>query len=301
MNFILPLTCLLCMSCGRFHMPDDEAPVLDEITVRAEIGSETRAVSENGIYKSFEAGDTISLFVWTGTHESGPLTEEQTVVNNVLNRFVGEGEWTPETPMHWATADDGSIVSHSFAAIYPSVMLSDPYLLKGAYTAVDGKVEDVLVARVDGQEPTPDPVNLTFNHAMASIEVILTIRNELDGIDPESVSVTVEAAADAEVDYVSGKSSAVGQPVLYELAASADGLHHRAVLPEQTLPMNLVVHVGEQTRTLKRDGLDLVLQSGLRTTVSLTVGKDKVELAPGDSGIIVGNWTDGRNSDLGTE
>ncbi len=280
---------LLLLSCSEKPVgppvPEEPDPVLNEIKITADFGAPSKASSENGLYKSFETGDAISVFVWTGEHASGSLALEQTVVNNVLNRFEGASKWKADGPMSWS---DGEPEAHDFMAVYPAVELKMPGTLQGSYSAVDGRVEDVLVARVTDQIPTSEPVRLTFDHAMSCLEVNLTVRSEYAGIDPSSIYVTAEVATDAVVDYVDVSSYATGTETDYRLSASSDGLLHRAVLPAQTLPMNIVVHLGEASLTLKRDGLDLVLESGNRTTINLKVGKDKVELASG--GISIGDW-----------
>ncbi len=290
LNLILFAAGLLLSSCNEKPsepvVPDEPVPAMNEIRITAELDSDTKALAENDIYKSFEVGDAISVFVWTGEPVSGELTAEQTVVNNVLNRFEGASKWTADSPMSWT---EGESVAHDFMAVYPSVELNMPGKLLGSYSAVGGKVEDVLVARVIGQIPTSEPVKLTFEHAMAFIEVNLNLRTEYAGIAPSSIYVTAEVATDAVVDYVSVSSSATGTAADYMLSASSDGLHHRAVLPAQILPMNIVVHLGDVTLTLKREGLDLELISGKVTRVNLNVGNDVVEI----SGVTVNDWNTG--------
>ncbi len=288
LNLVFLAAGFLLISCNEKPaepvVPDGQ--VLNEIRITAELGAASKAVAENGIYQSFVPSDEISLFVWTGEYASGELSAEQTVVNNVRNCFEGESKWMALSPMAWA---EGDPVAHEFVAVYPAVELSMPGKLQGSYSAVEGKVEDVLVARVNDQMPTSEPVKLTFNHAMAFLEVNLKLRSEYDGIDPSSIYVTAKVETDGVVDYVDVYSYATGNEVDYRLAASADGLHHRAVLPAQELHLNMVVHLGDVTLTLQRDGVDLILTSGKITTVDLKVGKDVVEL----SGITVNDWKTG--------
>ncbi len=289
-NLIFLAAGLLMLSCSEKPaepvVPDEPTPVPNEIRIAAELVAASKALAENDIYKSFEIEDAISVFVWTGEHVSGELTAEQTVVNNVRNSFEGGSKWKADSPMAWA---EGDPVAHDFMAVYPAVELKMPGKLQGTYSAVKGKVEDVLVARVNDQMPTSEPVKLTFDHAMSFIEVNLNLRSEYDGIDPASIYVTAEVATDAVVDYVTASSSATGTAADYSLSASADGLHHRAVLPAQTVPMDIVVHLGELSFTVKQDDLDLVLESGNITTVNLNIGKDVVEI----SGISVSDWKTG--------
>ncbi len=292
-SMIFAASSMILLCCESPYVPESES---GDIRITADLGEVTRAVSEYGIYKSFEVGDKISLFVWTGIPSSGALTSDQTVVNNVLNSFKGASEWTPEIPMKWAESADGTPVEHAFAAVYPPVDLKMPGILQGSYQAVDGMVEDVLVARVDSQLPTDEQVRLRFDHVMAALEVKLTFRSEYQGVDPASVYVTVEAATDADVDYLEAVSRASGPASEYRLSASADGLTHSAVLPEQTLPMNIVVHFAGETRILK-PGVDLILESGRRSTINLAVGKDLIELV----GISAGPWIDGGSESVETD
>ncbi len=288
LNLLFLAAGFLMISCNERSaepvVPDE--PVLNEIRITAELGAASKALAVNDIYKSFEIGDAISVFAWTGEHASGELTAEQTVVNNVLNRFEGESKWMPDSPMAWAESDPAA---HDFVAVYPAVELEMPGRLEGSYSAVDGRIEDVLVARVSGQMPTSEPVMLTFDHAMAFLEVNLNLRSEHDDIDPSSIYVTANVSTDGVVDYEDVSSYVTGDEYDYRLNASADGLHHRAVLPAQAPPMNIVVHLGEVTLTLKRDGVILPLQSGKITEVKLNIGKDVVEL----NGITINDWKTG--------
>ncbi len=163
-----------------------------------------------------------------------------------------------------------------------------PGTLEGIYAAENGVVKDVLVASVDGQIPTAEAVKLTFDHVMACLEVNLTFRSEFEGVDPASIQVSTDAAADAVVDYIEATSTASGTVSSHSLSASTDGLKHTLVLPAQTLPMKIVLNIGSETRTLN-PGADLVLESGKRTTVNLTVGRDVIKL----SGVSVDDWNDG--------
>ncbi len=285
-NSLALASCLAFVSCDKAPAGDN-ASSQDEITVTASVGGLTRAVSEDGVYRSFESGDEISVFVWTGTPESGSLTSSQTVVNNVRNRFYGSSAWIPERSMYWNFSVSSR--EHSFSAVYPAVDLKMPGAMQGSYSAVGGKVEDVLVARVDGQTPTPVPVKLTFNHVMSLLEVNLTFNNELAHVDPASAYVTVDVATDAVVDYIGAVSSASGEPSECRLSALTGGLAHSAVLPAQEVPINLTVHFDGGSRSLNREGLDLVLESGRRTVLNLNVGKSFVELG----GVSVSDWADG--------
>ncbi len=290
LNLVFVAAGFLLISCSEKPaepvVPDEPAPVLNEIRITAELGAASKALAENDIYQSFEKDDVISVFAWTGEYVFEGLSAEQTVVNNVLNRFQGDSKWKADSPMSWA---EGDPVEHEFVAVYPAVELDMPGKLQGSYSAVDGKVEDVLVARVSGQMPTSEPVKLTFNHAMAFLEVNLTLRNEYDGVDPSSIYVTARVETDGVVDYEDVSSYSTGNEVDYKLTASADGLHHRAVLPAQAPHLNMVIHIGDVSLTLTRDGVPLILTSGKITTVDLRVGKDVVEL----SGITVNDWRTG--------
>ncbi len=274
-----------CTSPDVPSIPDVEA---NTIRISAGIGEITKATVSEGIYKSFQPGDEISVFVWTGTASSGSLSLEQTVINNTVNCYEGNSQWEPESPMIWAESEDGTPIAHTFRAIYPSVGITMPGKLEGFYAAEKGLVKDVLVACVDGQIPTSEPVMLTFDHVMACLEVNLNLRSEYDGVDPASVHVSADAATDAYVDYIEATSNASGSVLSCSLAASADGLKHTVVLPAQTVPMKIVLSIGDVTRTLN-PGDDLVLEAGKRTTVNLNVGKDVIEL----SGISVDSWSDG--------
>lgn len=163
------------------------------ITVSTSIGNMTRVATDANGGQTFEEGDEISVYAWTGAPTVAPETRER-VVNNAINKLTN-GSWVSTPQMLWKNNRD----KHYFIGVYPTAAISD--LSAGEYTFDETKqVEsDLLVAvnkdglsyNVDEQQPVP----LTFTHVMAKLVVNLTYKNQWGTEGPTVDKVAVGNAA----------------------------------------------------------------------------------------------------------
>lgn len=171
------------------------------ITVSTSIGNMTRVATDEKGGQTFEEGDEISVYAWTGDATVAPETRER-VVNNAINKLTN-GSWVSTPQMLWKNNRD----KHYFIGVYPTAAISD--LSAGEYTFDETKqVEsDLLVAvnkdglsyNVDEQQPVP----LTFTHVMAKLVVNLTYKNQWGTEGPTVDKVAVgNAAKKATVNYL---------------------------------------------------------------------------------------------------
>ena len=171
------------------------------ITVSTSIGNMTRVATDANGGQTFEEGDEISVYAWTGDATVAPETRER-VVNNAINKLTN-GSWISNPQMLWKNNRD----KHYFIGVYPTAAISD--LSAGEYTFDETKqVEsDLLVAvnkdglsyNVDEQQPVP----LTFTHVMAKLVVNLTYKNQWGTEGPTVDKVAVgNAAKKATVNYL---------------------------------------------------------------------------------------------------
>ena len=136
----------------------------DEMTISASVGQ----MSANKSLKlgtSFDAGDEISVYAWTGSAEVVP-TELQ--VNNSVNTLQDDGTWIADPRMLWK---DGTS-KHYFIGVYPQRALADFTADEYVLNTADQEASDILVARnLEGISCRVAPVPLTFTHIMSRLDV----------------------------------------------------------------------------------------------------------------------------------
>ncbi len=187
---------LAAMTFALGACSNEDEPVTAQskyITVDASIGTMTR-VTTTGNASTFQNGDQISVFAWTGGADDVPA---DCVVDGAVNTYDGT-KWSATPQMLWADM----VSEHYFLAVYPSHDITnfkaDPYTLNTA----DQETSDLLIAvNNGGLKAQNNPVQLTFDHAMAKLVVNLHFRNQWGGT-PEVESVKLDGYTTAEVDYM---------------------------------------------------------------------------------------------------
>lgn len=271
---------LVLASCSK------AASDIPAITIEAGIGSLTK-VSYDGDTATFQSGDKLSVYAWTG---SASAVSSSLAVNGIVNTFDGS-KWTPESPMLW---EDKSS-AHYFLGISPAREVTN--FTADSYTLDPTKftASDLLIAKnVDGLTPSSTPVSLSFTHALARLDVNLTFRNQWDAT-PTVTSVAATAKKSATVDYLAKEFTVNGSASAVSLTKGTDAKWSGLQIPQD----------GVKTITVTIDGKDYVfthttdipLKGGKYTTVNLTVGRDRIELA--GSGITISDWTAGDTIDGG--
>ncbi|MBR6886310.1 MAG: fimbrillin family protein, partial [Bacteroidales bacterium] len=280
----MALAALLAVSCSKETGRQQEETSLPQggtISVQASVSELTKAATA-GAETSFEAGDQLSLYVWTG---SAAAVSSKKVVNGVVNTFDGN-LWTPAETMLWKNVRD----PHFFLGIFPAREVS-------SFTAdpvTSG--EDLLVATVLGdgivapQTTTAPPVDLVFDHMMARLNVNVKYRNQWGGV-PEDAVVVAKAATQGTIDYLT-KTITPGEVTTQALTATAAATGYDATYSALCIPQDGVrafeFHIDGQTLVYTH-GEALPLQAGKVTSISLLVGKDKIAVDDGT----VANWDEG--------
>ena len=261
------------------------------ITIQATIGQMTK-VENNGNATNFINGDKILLYGWTGSKDAVPAIR---VVDSVVNSFDGT-VWTPAKQMNWKNATD----AHYFLGIYP-VPDSVTSFTAAAYKLNPAEYEasDLLIAtNLDGVTVADGPVNLTFEHAMAKLNVNLKFRSEFSANTIVS-SVTATAYDSATVNYLTKKVTVAGSA-------------REVLIPQTTTPATgynvsfsglMVPQEGVKKITVTIDGRtfvydapqDIPLDAGKYTTIGLIVGNDKMVL----DDITISNWI--ADADMGCQ
>ncbi len=270
------------------------------ITVEASIGSMTK-VAYDGDKSAFEAGDSLALFAWLGDKTVIP---EDLVVNNVTNTLGKDGLWQPELQMLW----DDMTTLHYFMAVAPARTVksftADPYTLDSS--AEKYQESDLLIAVNDsGLKATDNPVGLTFEHAMAKLNVNLKFHNQwTEGNPPSQKEITealiesVEATAKdhATIDYIHKAVTATGEWALVAMNKVENASWTTLMVPQEGF-RTLTISLGGNDEWLGGNGTyvfthsaDIPLVSGKVTTVNLIIGRDQITLDK--TGISIVDWAE---------
>lgn len=258
------------------------------ITVSTSIGNMTRVATDAKGGQTFEEGDEISVYAWTGDATVAPETRER-VVNNAINKLTN-GSWVSTPQMLWKNNRD----KHYFIGVYPISAISD--LSAGEYTFDETKqVEsDLLVAvNKDGLSynvDEPQTVPLTFTHVMAKLVVNLTYKNQWGTEGPTVDKVVVgNAAKKATINYltkvVTPSTTAKEDFSLPEITENTK--YVSVIIPQEDVKQLTIVIGGKNF--VYDNGTPFKLESGKITTVNLEVGRDEIKL--GD--VKITNWEDG--------
>jgi len=290
---IISLTLLCAAACNK------AGSGIESASIRVNAGIRDTKVAYEGPKSAFVAGDALSLFAWTGDKTSIP---EDLVVNNVTNTMGTDGLWTPATQMLWKDM----VTDHYFMAVSPAREVSsfteDPYVLDSA--AEKYQESDLLIAINDaGLKANDNPVQLTFDHAMATLNVNLKFHNQwTEGNPPSQTEITealiqgVAATAKdhATIDYIHKAVTATGEWAQVALNKVKNASWTTLMIPQDsfsiiyiTLDGNDEWFGGNGTYTF-RSAEPIKLESGKVTTVNLIIGRDQVTLDK--DGIQITDW-----------
>ena len=249
------------------------------ITVSTSIGNMTRVATDANGGQTFEEGDEISVYAWTGDATVAPETRER-VVNNAINKLTN-GSWVSTPQMLWKNNRD----KHYFIGVYPISAISD--LSAGEYTFdVNKQTEsDLLVAvnkdglsyNVDEQQPVP----LTFTHVMAKLVVNLTYKNQWGAEGPTVDKVAVgNAAKKATVNYLTKvvTPSAVAEDKAdFDMPVLTANKQYASIIIPQDGVQKITITIGGKD-FIYDNSTPFKLESGKITTVNLEVGRDVIKL-----------------------
>ncbi len=277
------LFALMAMALTLGSCSDNENGIGGEtskyITVSTSIGNMTRVATDEKGGQTFEEGDEISVYAWTGDATVAPETRER-VVNNAINKLTN-GSWISNPQMLWKNNRD----KHYFIGVYPTAAISD--LSAGEYTFDETKqVEsDLLVAvnkdglsyNVDEQQPVP----LTFTHVMAKLVVNLTYKNQwgIEGPTVDKVAVG-NAAKKATVNYLTKvvtPSTVAEDKADFDMPAITANKKYASIIIPQDGVQKIIITIGGKD-FIYDNGTPFKFESGKITIVNLEVGRDVIKL-----------------------
>lgn len=276
----MALGAILVASCAK---DADRGSVASQapIAVAASVNNLTKVQTDAQGVTTFQEGDQLTLYAWTGSAAEVPSKK---VVDGVVNTFDGN-KWTPESMMLWKNVFD----AHYFLGVFPARVVT-------SFTADPvSAAEDLLVATVLGdgivapQTVTAPPVDLVFDHVFAKLNVNIKYRNQW-GANPET-SVYSNAVPTGTIDYLTKVVTTAGvneqQMVATDAASGYDATFTSFVIPQEGVRSFSFYVQGTHLQYTHPE--DLPFEAGKVTTMSVLVGKDKIDIV--DS--TVADWSEG--------
>ena len=288
------LFALMAMALTLGSCSDNENGIGGEtskyITVSTSIGNMTRVATDANGGQTFEEGDEISVYAWTGAPTVAPETRER-VVNNAINKLTN-GSWVATPQMLWKNNSD----KHYFIGVYPTAAISD-------FTASEYKLDvtkqedsDLLVAvnasgisyNADEQQTVP----LAFTHVMSKVIVNLQYRNQFGGT-PNVESLAVKnAASDASVNLLTKTVTVATDAARTDISIpviKANEKYESIMIPQSGITKIAVNINGKQY--VYTHPTDIKLEGGKYTVVNLIVGRDEITLG----NVSIADWGEGEN------
>ena len=277
------LFALMAMALTLGSCSDNENGIGGEtskyITVSTSIGNMTRVATDANGGQTFEEGDEISVYAWTGDATTVPAATGR-VVDNAINKLT-KGAWISTPQMLWKNNRD----KHYFIGVYPTKAISD--LIAGEYAFDETKqVEsDLLVAvnkdglsyNVDEQQTVP----LTFTHVMAKLVVNLTYKNQWGTEGPTVDKVVVgDAVKSATVNYLTKvitPSAVAEDKANFDMPALTANKQYASIIIPQDGVQKITVVIGGKN-FIYDNGTPFKFESGKITTINLEVGRDIIKL-----------------------
>lgn len=258
------------------------------ITVSTSIGNMTRVATDEKGGQTFEEGDEISVYAWTGDATVAPETRER-VVNNAINKLTN-GSWVSTPQMLWKNNSD----KHYFIGVYPTAAISD-------FTASEYKLDvtkqedsDLLVAvnisgisyNADEQQTVP----LAFTHVMSKVIVNLQYRNQFGGTPTVESLVVKNAASDASVNFLTKTVTVATDAARTDISIpviKANEKYESIMIPQSGITKIAVNINGKQY--VYTHPTDIKLEGGKYTVVNLIVGRDEITLG----NVSIADWGEG--------
>lgn len=273
-TLVMALPFALLTSCA-----DDDATTIRQTDNEIRIDANVSQMTGNKSLKtgtSFENGDEIAVFAWTGTAESP--------VNCSTGKYQlnEDGKWYTTTPMYYQDSES----SHYFVGVYPAKEITDLTATLVDIDINDKESCDILVAtNLNGIVASKNAVPLVFTHIMSRLNINLSYMNFQT--TPINVTVSISTATKASVDLVN-KTVAGTEVTNVYMPASYDEQGKPTGFSGIVTPMNLqsVYIIIDGTQYTFTASSAIKLTAGHSTTINLNVTKQITEVTAGDISIV---------------
>lgn len=273
--YVAAVAGLVLAGCNKEIVPPQEGSL--DMTVTASIGDLTK-MAYDGASTTFQTGDQIAVWAWTGASDVLPQTF---VVDGIVNTLDESGKWVPASQMLWKNVHD----KHYFMAVHPvpTTAIADLSAVPYAVDNTNYEASDLLLANeLTGLTAAAKTVDLTFSHAMAKLQINLKFRNQFGpgGPAPESVTAALVGKATATVNYLTKAVTPTGDEASVTMAPIAKAEGYAMSFSGIQVPQDankIIVTVGEHIFTYTHPE-PLPILSGKVTALGFNVGQDMITL-----------------------
>lgn len=211
-------------------------------------------------------------------------------IDNLSLTSNSQGDWSPESTIYWK--DNNSAASFiGYAPYSGSVSNALSYgfsVLQDQSTADAVNASDFVWGKLSAQEPTDRMLNLTLNHIMSRVVVIVAPGEGFtqDELKNGTLSVKLDGMkTNANINLSDGTIQATGSVSTIKPCKEND-LHYTAIVVPQTVNSTGIV-------TVTWNGGDYILTRGITfepgKSYSLTVNLKKTQ---GGINVGIGDWED---------
>lgn len=295
-------------SCSQEDMPPAVTDS-DVVEVTATIGPPraTRVSQSADNEYVFDFGDKIHIVGWYGEwNEYAKPWEDATDIwwNDAVSTFNGR-RWKTEPYMRWQNGDE---LQHNFLAWCPEDFVDPNSNLTNIAISLTGDPEedDILVAKWSNTRPDDNTLRLEFEHLLSRFDLHLKFGSEYP--DAEIVSVLSWLPRTGTCDLLNNefRGENIQAHITYEMyehpypASEYDWSGSCITIPMTVLPMRFITikctNAGKEEYIYSHP-TNIILKPGERTTLTLYIGKDKVELGS----ITAAPWETENGGNLETE
>ncbi len=285
---LLPFVAAACSETGDIAPVDDGSMKFEAIHPNA-----VTRVADN----SFEAGDSIGLFVVEYDGESPrPLQISGNWANNVATVFSASG-WTPEKKIFWS---ENKVDVYGYYPYMPLVSVDEqPFsvsLDQRASASGDApggyEASDFLWAKTAAASEEDGTVSLAFRHCMSKLVVQLVKGPNYEGDFPDNAEMFLHGTVpSARIDLVNGVvvKDMFGQTESIRMRKVDDGTYEAIVVPQK-------VDTRQPFVEMVVDGISYLLENtftfkaGMVHTLSLTINSNPGQIEIEIGGSVGGGW-----------
>ena len=284
---------VLMQGCGNGPVPEPELPdnpdspsqTAVQMHLKGSVAKPTTRMNDTG----FTANDKVGIYA----SKSNSLAGSGNILNNEAFTYDASGNITaPEgKEIFWNSEEDRL----SVWAYYPySESVSNPAAYPFAVAADQSEIADYfnsvfITARATDLAPQTNAVNLTFNHALSKLDIIISSEDELA---TDKVFTIDGLVVDGSIDIASGTATAGTTTATITPLANSSNTHYSAIVypQESVVTFNMVINGQEFRYTTD----EIELEAGYQYAYTLIIDIDNPQQISLSTNSII-PWEDGES------
>lgn len=263
--------------CSNDEELTPNVPDLTDTPILVNAGVNNLVATRAGYATGLLTEGSFGLYLTTdGTDES---ESRYNCENKKVSYDAGSSSWNYErSPLYWKNSD----AQVSYYAYMPYQEIAPTTLtVSNVQNEETFKKDDFLYAATTSASASAGGISVDFYHKLSKLDIVLTRGTELEeGATFQSV-VLDGCATSAAIDVSTGTVTPATSGT-ESITALASEENYECLLVPQTMSQLVVIittTVGSETKTYKyTSSAEQTFESGIRYTLPLTVGRDRVEV-----------------------